>query len=62
MQAEQALIRLSALAADFKMGIVDDAHVRDLLAAIVDSMAVDHKDQLLKKALAQWGIDEVDSP
>jgi len=58
MTAEQALLQLSALAADFKVGIVDDEFVREMLAAIVGGMNIDRKDEVLKRALQSWFIED----
>ena len=58
MKAEEALLQLSALAADFKVGIVDDEFVREMLEAIVGGMNIDHKDAVLKRALQSWFIED----
>lgn len=58
--AEQALLQLSSLAADFKVGIVSEEFVTELLTAIVTSMAVSDREALLAKALECWyiGVDD----
>ena len=58
MKAEQALLQLSALAADFKVGIVDDGFVRKMLKAIVGGMNIENKDEVLKRALQHWFIED----
>jgi len=58
MTAEEALLQLSALAADFKVGIVDDEFVREMLEAIVGGMNIDNKDAVLKRALQSWFIED----
>jgi hypothetical protein len=58
MNADKAIIQLSALAADFKVGIVSDEFVVGLLSSIVRSMDIENKDEVLKKALACWFIGE----
>lgn len=55
---EQALISLSSLAADFKVGIVSDDYVRELLTAIVDSMQISDPDSTLKRSLSCWFIED----
>jgi hypothetical protein len=60
MKAEQALFQLSSLAADFKVGIVGDQFVVEMLTAIVDSMNVENKDKILARALQSWGIESVE--
>ena len=60
MKAEQAILQLSALAADFKVGIVGDQFVVEMLTAIVDSMSIDNKDKILARALESWGIESVE--
>jgi len=57
MTAEKALLQLSALAADFKVGIVGDEFVREMLEAIVGGMNIDNKDEILARALRHWGIE-----
>ena len=57
MEPEKALLQLSSLAADFKMGIVDDEFVREMLTAIVDNMDVENRDKILARALESWGIE-----
>ena len=57
MKPEKALLQLSSLAADFKMGIVDDEFVREMLTAIVDNMDVENRDKILARALESWGIE-----
>ena len=57
MEPEKALLQLSSLAADFKMGIVGDEFVREMLTAIVDSMDISNKDEILARALESWGIE-----
>ena len=57
MTAEQAILQLSALAADFKVGIVGDRFVVEMLSAIVGSMVVENKDEILARALGSWGIE-----
>ena len=57
MEPEKALLQLSSLAADFKMGIVGDEFVREMLTAIVDSMDVENRDKILARALESWGIE-----
>jgi len=54
----EALLNLSALAADFKMGVVDDDVVRQLLSAIVNSMDLSESERkaLLRGALGYWMI------
>jgi hypothetical protein len=63
MNAATALIRLSGLAADFKMGIVPDREVEEIICAIVDGLDLNDRDKLVLKvdALSAWGIhgDEV---
>lgn len=60
MKPEQALFQLSSLAADFKVGIVDDEFVREMLTAIVSNMNVDNKEAVLKRALQSWFIEDED--
>jgi hypothetical protein len=60
MKAEQALFQLSSLAADFKVGIVGDQFVVEMLTAIVDSMNVENKDKILARALQSCGIVSVE--
>jgi len=60
MTSEEALLQLSALAADFKVGIVDDEFVREMLTAIVSGMDIDNKDAVLKRALQSWFIEDED--
>ena len=60
MKAEQALFQLSSLAADFKVGIVGDQFVVEMLTAIVDSMNVENKDKILARALQSSGIESVE--
>ena len=57
MEPEKALLQLSSLAADFKMGIVGDEFVREMLTAIVDNMDVENRDKILARALESWGIE-----
>lgn len=58
MDAKQALISLSSLAADFKVGIVPSGYVVAILETIIGSMDVDgSKDELLQLALEDWGIE-----
>ena len=57
MTPAQALWQLSALAADFKIGIVDDDFVREMLSVIVGSMDVNDRDEILARALRHWGIE-----
>ena len=57
MTPKEALCQLSALAADFKIGIVDDEFVREMLSAIVVSMDVNDRDEILARALRHWGIE-----
>ena len=62
MTPQQAIVWLSGLAADFKIGIVSDDYVREMLTSIVDSMQIDNKDEVLKDALGRWFIgDKFDS-
>jgi hypothetical protein len=58
MDATTALIRLSALAADFKMGIVPNDQVEQIICAIVDGMDLSDRDKLVLKvdALSVWGF------
>lgn len=58
MDAKQALFQLSSLAADFKIGIVSDEFVREMLTTIVNSMQIDDKEAVLKRALASWFIED----
>ena len=58
MDAKNAILHLSSLAADFKVGIVSDEFVRDMLAAIINSMAIEDRDAVLKQALGSWFIDQ----
>lgn len=60
MRADQALLHLSSLAADFKVGIVSDEFVREMLTVIVDNMNIEDKEAVLKKALQSWFIEEED--
>lgn len=60
MRAEQALLQLSSLAADFKVGIVSDEFVREMLTVIVDNMNIEDKEAVLKKALQSWFIEDED--
>ena len=57
MTAEQAILQLSSLAADFKVGIVGDQFVIEMLTAIVGSMDIADKDKILARALGSWGIE-----
>jgi len=62
MTPQKALTSLSALAADFKVGIVSDEYVRELLTTIVDSMQIEDREAVLRQALGHWFIgDEFDS-
>jgi len=58
MDATTALIRLSALAADFKMGIVPNDQVEQIICAIVEGMDLSDRDKLVLKvdALSVWGF------
>ena len=49
---------MSALAADFKVGIVSEHHVRNVLTAIVNTMNIDNREEVLKRALAKWFIED----
>lgn len=57
MNAQNALLHLSSLAADFKVGIVGDDFVREMLTAIVESMDIPDRSTVLEKALSSWGIE-----
>jgi hypothetical protein len=58
MDAKDALVMLSALAADFKMGVVPDQYVEEIIMSIVDAMDLSDIDKLVLKvnALSCWGI------
>lgn len=55
--ADRALVALSALAADFKIGMVSEDYVRELLEAIVGAMDVPDPDRVLAQALDHWGFE-----
>jgi hypothetical protein len=58
MDAQTALIRLSSLAADFKLGIVPNDQVEEMICAIVEGMDLSDRDKLILKvdALSVWGM------
>lgn len=58
MTPQNALTSLSALAADFKVGVVSEDYIRELLTTIVDSMQVDNREAVLKQALGHWFIGD----
>lgn len=57
--ARAALIRLSALAADFKVGVIGDDRVVTIMRAIVngfEGFSDEEREVALEEALEDWGI------
>ena len=56
MNAKEALIRLSALAADFNMGVYPSVKVREIIEAIVASMNLSEEEskELIVGAMSEW--------
>ena len=59
MTPEQAIKKLSAFAADFKAGMMDDSFVINMMGAIVSTMTDDQDDYdaLMTETLRPWGIE-----
>jgi hypothetical protein len=55
--ATKAVLTLNAMAADFKVGVIPNSYVRDLLKTIFNEMEFDTNqvDELVREAMISWG-------
>ena len=59
MDAKDAVVLLSSLAADFKIGVVSTERVQTMITVIVEALNLSESEkvQLRTEALSYWGIE-----